>query len=844
MQEHAVINEPVPAAGQAGGFDEHAVLHALKHHLPAQAPLKDFIHHNTLHAYQSERFSEALRKAMRQFGYKTLLTINEYRKLYQEGRISAAILKRVVADHHGEAAVESWMKRLLQERYDSSIVPRIGSLRAHWKRDRRVDLDALVHPTLFRVLNSYLDQGVAIWRFPVWDRGFLASLRELHRHAFAGLISGARAKALLMDEHTTVKQLLDLLMGDPAYYEQYLFDQQFAHPGWSGLVSTIEDLPGSLPDKRAISLKELILFELLLEVDALDRQFPKGWQPLANGMRHRPAPLFAELPLQEVDHVRYLWQEAFEWTYYDEVLAGILENDRVLDSTVPLDVQGIFCIDDRMCSLRRHLEHLNPGFRTFGTPGHFGVEFYYRPEHGKFNTKVCPAPITPRHLIKEVNKRSTVGREVHFSRRTHGLIGGYLISQTLGFWSALKLFINIFKPSASPGTSDSFQHMDHLASLTVEHADPAHREDGLQVGFTVPEMATRVDAVLKSIGLVNDFASIVYVVGHGASSVNNPHYAAYDCGACSGRPGSVNARVFCHMANLPAVRQLLREKGIDIPDSTRFVSGLHDTTRDEIVFYDVDALSTVHRLQHEHHVEVFRQALQANAQERARRFDTVDLSGSPADIHEQVRRRSVSLFEPRPELNHATNALCIVGRRRLSRGLFLDRRAFLNSYNPEVDPDGHYLQGVLGAAAPVCGGINLEYFFSRMDNQKLGAGSKLPHNVMGLIGVANGVDGDLRPGLPSQMVEVHDPIRLMIIVEQDPQVVLNTIRRVNATYEWFGNEWVHLVVIHPDTRSLFRFREGRFVPYEPLHGPVVHSKDLPPLGASTENMPVVLLATP
>jgi hypothetical protein len=100
----------------------------------------------------------------------------------------------------------------------------------------------------------------------------------------------------------------------------------------------------------------------------------------------------------------------------------------------------------------------------------------------------------------------------------------------------------------------------------------------------------------------------------------------------------------------------------------------------------------------------------------------------------------------------------------------------MNSYNYRQDPEGKFLLGILKAVAPVCGGINLEYFFSRVDNQKLGAGSKLPHNVMGLIGVANGADGDLRPGLPSQMIEVHDPVRLLVIVEHDPQVVLRTVR--------------------------------------------------------------------
>jgi uncharacterized protein len=159
-----------------------------------------------------------------------------------------------------------------------------------------------------------------------------------------------------------------------------------------------------------------------------------------------------------------------------------------------------------------------------------------------------------------------------------------------------------------------------------------------------------------------------------------------------------------------------------------------------------------------------------------------------------------------------------------------------------VDPEGHYLQGLLAAAAHVCGGINLEYFFSRMDNQKLGAGTKLPHNVMGLVGVANGVEGDLRTGLPGQMVEVHDPVRLLMIVEQEPQVVLDTIRRVNATYQWFINEWIHLVVVHPVTRSLHRFKEGRFEEFHPLHGMVPHvSLGKLELAGSMENMPVTLI---
>jgi uncharacterized protein YbcC (UPF0753/DUF2309 family) len=128
--------------------------------------------------------------------------------------------------------------------------------------------------------------------------------------------------------------------------------------------------------------------------------------------------------------------------------------------------------------------------------------------------------------------------------------------------------------------------MDKFSKLTIENHNTEIKEDGMQIGFTITEMADRVEGLLKSIGLVKDFAPIIYAVGHGASSVNNTHYAGYDCGACSGRPGSVNARVISYMANHPEVRSILRDRGIEIPAKTIFLGALHDTTRDEIEFYD------------------------------------------------------------------------------------------------------------------------------------------------------------------------------------------------------------------------------------------------------------------
>lgn len=823
-------------------FDERHCLHELAHYLPAQASLKDFVHHNTLHAFQDRPFFDALVEATQTFGYKSSLSLKEYRAKFAAGEISEAIVEKVIAQRTPHQEGATWKEKMLTVPYEDRFEGRIGSLRSQWKQWYSLDPDRVIHPFLFRFLCSYLDQGIAIHGFPEWKKGFLAAVCDMERHSYSSFFHTPRARRLLLDDDCSIPRLLQLLVNDESLYEQYLFDQQFSHAGWSGLVSVIERQPQTLLNRRGISLRELIVFELLLEIDALDHKFGENWIPLGLRIPEKPQPLFQ--PAQRTDYhdVLRLWQEAMEWTFYDPALRALQENPMSAGRRANASFQALFCIDDREGSLRRYVHGADPHAETFGTPGHFGLNFYYQPMDGKFSMKVCPAPVTPVHLVKEESDGKSTGKDIHFTRQTHGLLLGYLITHSIGFWSAVKLFFNIFVPRLSPASTSSFRHMDRFSHLTVEHIAGAHSADGLQVGFTVEEMIVRVEGVLKSIGLVDRFAPLVYVVSHGASSVNNTHYAGYDCGACSGRPGSVNARVFSYMANDPRVREGLADRGIAIPHGTLFVGCMHDTTRDEMEYYDDTFPDTFRNKLHQQHKAVFEQALSRNAKERARRLETTRKSADPKQVHESVKLRSVSLFEPRPELNHATNALCIVGGAHLTDGVFLDRRAFMNSYDHSLDPSGDYLFQILSAAAPVCGGINLEYFFSRVDNQKLGAGSKLPHNVMGLIGVANGIDGDLRPGLPLQMIEVHDPIRILIIVENHPDMVLSTIQRTPQLYEWFLHEWVQLVAIEPVTKTLHHFDGGQFRPYQPTTGHTKVIADVNPFIESTiGNLPVFLI---
>lgn len=819
-------------------FDMQHVLHELRHYLPAQAPLKDFVHHNTLHAFQDRNFFDALHEASTIFGYKTALSLNEFRELFRQRKINRSILEQIIVAKKGEAKALFWSNKVHHAKYEEEQLPRIGRLRNTWKEAYKMDLDSMVHPILFRILCSYLDQGISIWNFPGEKKSFLEALRELEKNSFVSFFKNPRAKEFLLDESTSLESLLGLLVGDATLFEHYIFDQQFEHPGWSGIVATIEMNPNSLLDPRKCSLEDLIIFECLLEIDALDYHYGEIWAPLSVKLTARPTALFAPVEKTELSEVLQIWQEAYEWSFYDQVLAGI-GNSAKIEPMKEKSFQAFFCIDDRECSIRRYVEATDNLAETIGTPGHFNLDFYFQPEHGKFHTKVCPMPVQPKYLIQEFNKNSRLETDVHFNHRTHGLLIGWFLTHTFGFWSALRLFLSVFRPADSPSSVSASKHMDQKSVLTIENTSATEREGDLQIGYTVPEMADRLEGLLRSTGIISDFAQIVYFIGHGASSVNNTHYAGYDCGACSGRPGSVNARVISAIANKPEVREILASRGIVIPETTQFCGALHDTSKDEILFYDVEILHTDNQLAHAKNVATFEKALDLNAQERSRRFMNIDSTKNAFKVHRQVKKRTVSLFEPRPELNHATNAMCVIGNRALTKTISLDRRSFLNSYDYRIDLDGEFLLGILNAAAPVCGGINLEYYFSRVDNQKLGAGTKLPHNVMGLIGVANGIDGDLRTGLPSQMIEIHDPIRMFMVVEHFPEVVLKTIQRNTATYEWFKNDWLKLVVLHPESNAFYIFKAGEFQPYEVIEKNVPVLEDVKQISTlGSENLPI------
>ncbi len=797
-------------------FDENKIVQHLKHYLPAQATLKDFVHHNSLHAFQDKEFFEGIFSAKKIFGFRVTFSLNEYRKLYQQGRIKEAIIDWVIIRSKGIEQVKKYKQKMLFGQYDESYNPRLGSIRKYWKQVYKIDLDNRVQPLLFRLLASYLDQGIALWHFPFEDKGLLNAVRMVENNSYASFFKSKRAIKLLHKKDLTMQELLDILVGRTELYEQYLMDQQYTHKGWSGIVGVIEEDKNTIFYKKEITLRDLIKLELLLEIDALDSALGNKWPSLGTHITETIPDYFSSVPFGEQEEILQLWQEAFEWDYYDEVLSAVrhLSKTKRLEKNKP-SFQAMFCVDDRECSLRRHIELIDPNYETLGAPGFFGAAIYFQPYGGKFYDKNCPVALTPKHLIKEIEIKQHRKKEHIHSSHTHATFRGLLSTFSLGMFSGIRMLRDLFNPKMQPDISDAFAHMDLHGKLLIECADPDAKENGLQVGYTVQEMADIVYSLLKGIGLTDTFSDVVYVVAHGSSSANNPHHGAHDCGACSGRPGAVNARVFAYMANHSMVRKLLAGKGILVPEQTQFIAAMHDTASDEVNYYDRSTLSDQNYKKHLKQVEIMEKALDLNAKERARRFASINVKQDIKKIRKKIKQRSVSYFEPRPELGHGTNALCYVGGRQKMKGLFLDRRAFLQSYDYTTDPKGEVLAQVLAPLPAVCGGINLEYYFSRMDIEKMGAGTKLPHNVTGLIGVTNSSDGDLRTGLPLQMIENHDPVRLLMMVEHTPEVIMNIITSSSAMYDWFDKGWIHLVVVAPDG-ELYHFDKGTFVPYNPF----------------------------
>jgi uncharacterized protein len=530
---------------------------------------------------------------------------------------------------------------------------------------------------------------------------------------------------------------------------------------------------------------------------------------------------------------RRIFHRAYERRLYTRSLDALaLHAQRPAATPATPRFQTLFCIDEREESFRRHLEELAPDAETFSLAGFFFIPMYYRGAADAHFLPLCPAGMHPQHWVVEqvgdpleqmhqrrARRRRALGmasHHFHLGSRTFAV--GALLATVVGVLASVPLIARIFSPR---WTSRLRRRLGHYfrtlppTRLQLERREPKPGFANGQVGFSLEEMAGFGERVLRDIGLTSKFARLVLVLGHGSTSMNNPHESAHDCGACGGARGGPNARALAQILNDSRIRERLRQRGIAIPPQTVFLGGMHNTSNEKVVFYDLDHLPASHRDEFESVHSLFKQACGRNAHERSRRFASAPLTLTFEAARQHVEGRAEDLAQVRPEWGHASNALSIVGRRTSTRGLFLDRRAFLTSYDAAQDDAEHtILTRILHAAFPVCAGINLEYYFSYVDNSGWGSGTKLPHNITALVGVMDGAASDLRTGLPWQMVEIHEPVRLLNLIETTPEAMLQVLERNDSIGKLCRNGWVHLAVLHPVTRQIFAYQNGRFQGYQ------------------------------
>ncbi len=329
-------------------------------------------------------------------------------------------------------------------------------------------------------------------------------------------------------------------------------------------------------------------------------------------------------------------------------------------------------------------------------------------------------------------------------------------------------------------------------------------------GFSVAEQAYGVEAALRLMGFTSGFSRLVVICSHGSTSDNNPYESALDCGACGGNSGLPNARAFAAMANNPAVRKVLESRGIKLPGDTHFVAALHDTTRNDVRIVDLEDVPPTHRKDLGRLLEDLKEAGTQAALERGLALERPGANPTPRDPQQRASRRSVDWAQVRPEWGLSKNNLLIIGRRDLTRSLDLQGRSFLHSYDYHQDSSGKLLETIMTAPLIVAQWINMEHYFSTVDNEVYGSGSKVYHNIVGRVGVMSGATSDLRLGLPAQTVldgpvPYHEPIRLLTVIEAPRALVESVIAKHPGLERLFLNEWVSLVVCEPNEAAFYQY---------------------------------------
>ena len=682
-----------------------------------------------------------------------------------------------------------------------------------------------------------------------------------------------RQEHLSFSAADAVLDYLDTQCFREAEWQHVLQAELLALPGWAGLMRRLEEDPGLAPHETLpCSLMDFLAVRLTMSrvasrmgaAEATPEESPLKTQErrrLSRAARVYDAARVVRLSADEIARLsdsewaafasevkafnglerRRIFHLAYERWHEREILRGLASHRKYRGlSDGSSDLQGrppaqvFFCIDEREESMRRALEEVDPRVETFSSAGYFGVAVDYKGIDDPHSAAFCPVVVKPQHAVHEQSKAedSALLESRRWRRRLLGLLmrnslvssktlmRGWLSTSVLGLLSAVPLVGHLLAPRRYALLRDWLNNAFLPAprtelTLMRNTAQSQGAVTGLLTGFAPEEKSERVASVLGPAGLVSGFARVVVILGHGSTSLNNPHESAHDCGACGGRRGGPNARLFAAMANRPEVRDRLRGAGhrhsrrirgssavITTPAATtwNFSTSMPFPPRTKPIWTRFATPWT----RPERRTPTSAPGDSNRAHQRA----------DPDAALRHVEERSEHLAQPRPEYGHCTNAVCVVGRRSLTRGLFLDRRAFLVSYDANQDPGDQSLAALMAAVVPVCAGISLEYYFSFVDNDRYGCGTKLPHNVTSLLGVMDGHASDLRTGLPWQMVEIHEPVRILFVIETTPERLSKVIDASASLKQLVENRWIRVATIDPASGRVHVRRDSGFEEFD------------------------------
>ena len=757
---------------------------------------------------------------------------------------------------------------------DSSDLPRHRTLSDWLEVLTGAEAVAPVNEEMVKWSAAFLDEGLAGWGMPARSDGFYRSWRDLASRDWSGRFAGIRGfrrrAAGLPDSPEDSVEASMLRLGIPDERRGEYLARMFAQlPGWTGFVRWRSENPEyPAQGEHPIDLVEYAAVRLFYEAEIVQSVAQKelGVEGTLDAIRGA-----AESTSRSTDMIRWrdvcasrlyllarhlnvgpsevaqtsgvdaseisswidsfpeddhgaVWLDAYEASFRRRFVDRL--SAHLPGSPAPVErpaAQLIFCIDARSEPFRSHIERIG-NYETFGYAGFFGVPISHQAFDSGQRLALCPVLLKPPRAVDEAVRdgeadalrryaagsrwRQLLDQLFHDLKQHPG--SGFALVDATGFIFTIGLLGRTLFHRTYARILGAIKRWFVKGPGTDVSPEAGGEAAALPVGFSLAEQVGFVEGGLRMIGLTDPMARLVVVCGHGAISENNPYAAAYNCGACGGAHGDPNARVFATMANSPEVRRAAAENGLVIPDDTWFVPAKHDTTTDRVGFYDTIDLPA----SHVGDLERLRRDLdEAGASQAAERL--VKLPGAPRGMSARRARahaqaRSMDWANPRPEWGLSSNAAFIIGRRSMTKGLDLESRVFLHSYDPTTDPDGAILEKIMTAPLVVGEWINMEYYFSSVAPWFHGSGSKVIHNVVAGVGVMLGSQGDLQGGLPVQGLldgpsRYHDPMRLLAVIEAPRERISNLIRKHEVLQQLFCNQWMNLIAVDPDTNLIHRF---------------------------------------